>query len=74
MEAEDDDIVARVRAAREAIAARFNYDLDAIFAHLRERERQSGRVVLPPPPKPAAVEAEPDPVAGEVPPPAAKAG
>lgn len=73
MVAEDDDIIARARAAREAIAARFDYDLDAIVAHLQERERRSGRVVLQPPPKPHPVpEPLPDPAAA--PTPVAKAG
>jgi hypothetical protein len=39
----DDPIVEEVRGAREAHAIRFNYDLQAIFADIKEQERQSGR-------------------------------
>jgi hypothetical protein len=38
----NDPIVDEVRRAREAYAARFNYELDAIFADLKEQERRSG--------------------------------
>lgn len=38
-----DPIVDEVRRARDAYAARFNYDLDAIFRDLKEREKRSGR-------------------------------
>jgi hypothetical protein len=38
-----DPIVDEVRHAREAYAARFNYDLRAIFRDLKEQERRSGR-------------------------------
>ena len=39
----DDPIVAEVRKARDEHAAKFNYDLDAIFRDLKEKERSSGR-------------------------------
>ncbi len=39
----DDPIVAEVRKARDEHAAKFNYDLDAIFRDLKEKERTSGR-------------------------------
>jgi hypothetical protein len=35
----DDEVIAQVRAAKESYAARFGYDVTAIFAHLAERER-----------------------------------
>jgi hypothetical protein len=38
-----DPIVEEVRAAREAYAKRFNYDLDAIYRDLKEQEKKSGR-------------------------------
>jgi hypothetical protein len=38
----NDPIVEEVRRAREAHAARFNYDLDAIFKDIKERETKSG--------------------------------
>ena len=42
----DDPIVEEVRAHRQAHAARFNYDLAAIFADLIEREKNSSRPVV----------------------------
>jgi hypothetical protein len=38
----NDPIVDEVRRVREAHAARFNYDLDAIFQDIKAREKQSG--------------------------------
>jgi hypothetical protein len=38
----NDPIVDEVRRIRDAYAARFNYDLDAIFADIKERETKSG--------------------------------
>jgi len=46
-----DPIVEEVRRAREAYAARFNHDLEAICRDLRERQAQSGRTVVSFPPK-----------------------
>lgn len=51
----EDPIVAEVRKARDAYAQRFNYDLDAIYRDLKEKERRSGRVVVSCPAKPTAV-------------------
>jgi hypothetical protein len=42
-----DPIVDEVRRAREEYAARFNYDLRAIYRDLKEQERRSGRKVVP---------------------------
>ncbi len=39
----EDPIVAEVRKVREEHAARFNYDLRAIFRDLKEQEARSGR-------------------------------
>ena len=39
----NDPIVDEVRRVRDAHAARFNYDLDAIFRDIKEQERKSGR-------------------------------
>lgn len=36
----DDPIVEEIRAIRQSIAERFNYDLDAIVADLREKEKR----------------------------------
>ncbi len=38
-----DEVVKEIRRIREKNAARFNYDVDAIFRYLKQRERQSGR-------------------------------
>ena len=38
----NDPIVDEVRRARAAHAARFGYDLDAIFRDIKEQERRSG--------------------------------
>lgn len=46
-----DPIVEQVRAAREAYARRFGFDLRAICRDLREQERSSGREVVSFPPR-----------------------
>lgn len=38
----NDPIVEEVRRIRDAHAARFNYDLDAIFQDIKEQEKRSG--------------------------------
>ncbi len=40
---ESDPIVDEVRRIRDAHAAKFNYDPDAIFRDIKEQEKQSGR-------------------------------
>ncbi len=47
----EDIVVAEVRAAREEIAKRFDYDLRAIFEDARMRQKESGRTVVSFPPK-----------------------
>lgn len=37
-----DPIIAEVRAIRQAYAARFDYDIDAIFRDIRARQEASG--------------------------------
>ena len=41
-----DEIVEEVRAIREAHAARWGYDLDAIYQDLKEQEQQSQRPIV----------------------------
>ena len=41
-----DPIVDEVRRARDAYAARFNYDLRAIFRDLKDREKRGSRKVV----------------------------
>ena len=38
----NDPIVDEVRRVRDAHASRFNYDLDAIFCDIKEKEKKSG--------------------------------
>ncbi len=42
----EDPIVKEVREIRQAHAAQFNYDLDAIFEDLKEQEKRSGRTYV----------------------------
>jgi hypothetical protein len=46
-----DTIVEEVRAVREAHAARFDYDLEAIYRDLKAQEQQGKRQVVSLPPK-----------------------
>jgi hypothetical protein len=63
----NDPIVDEVRRVRDAHAARFNYDLDAIFLDIKKREKEGGlhfvdgvaRQPVPPPPAGAAISASP---------------
>lgn len=41
-----DEVMREVRAVREAYAARFNYDVRALFEHARQQARRSGREVV----------------------------
>jgi hypothetical protein len=42
----NDPIVNEVRRARDELAKKFNYDVDAIFSDLREKQRKhSNRIV-----------------------------
>ncbi|MBW4471131.1 MAG: hypothetical protein KME45_12110 [Stenomitos rutilans HA7619-LM2] len=41
-----DEIVEEIHQIREEYAKSFNYDLDAIFADLREKQAESGREVV----------------------------
>ena len=63
----EDPIVQEVRQWREQYAARFNYDLGAIFEDLRrgtEEARSAGRPVVSLPPRPFEPDAEPERRAG----------
>ena len=46
-----DPVVEEVRKARQAHAKKFNYDLSAICADLREKEKTSGHPVVSRKPK-----------------------
>ncbi len=46
-----DEIVEEVRKVRDEYAAKFNYDLDAIYKDIKEQEKQSRRKIVSLPPK-----------------------
>ena len=46
-----DPIIAELRAVRDAHAARFHYDVKAIFRDLQARQKASGRKYVRYPPK-----------------------
>lgn len=51
----DDEVMKEIRRTRETYAARFDYDLGALFRHAQEvteREKQKGRKVVRRNPKP----------------------
>jgi hypothetical protein len=47
----EDPIVAEVRRVREQLAAKFNYDVHAIFEDMRKREALRSSNLVSPPPK-----------------------
>lgn len=47
----NDPIVAEVRRIRGEHAAKFHYDLDAIYRDLKEKEKNSGRTYVRYPPR-----------------------
>lgn len=47
----DDEIILEVRAIREELAARFDYDLDRIYEYMKEREKSSPGPFIEPAPK-----------------------
>ena len=59
-----DPIVAEVRAVRDRLAARFDYDIDAIVRHIQSVEASSGRTYVQPP-QSAAMNAATDSAPGE---------
>ncbi len=48
-----DPIIAELRAIRRAYAARFNYDVDAMFRDIRARQEASGREYVRLPSRPS---------------------
>jgi hypothetical protein len=58
----EDPIVAEVRRVREEHAAKFGYDLDAIFRDIKEQERKSGCTLVTFPPRPARYYGPADPL------------
>lgn len=46
-----DEIVEEVRRVRDEYAAKFDYDLDAIYEDIKKQENQSQRKVVSLPPK-----------------------
>ncbi|MEI7867656.1 MAG: hypothetical protein WCI11_07175 [Candidatus Methylumidiphilus sp.] len=58
----NDEIIAEVRAIREAHAAKFNFDLDAIFEDIKRSEAEhlalGGKFVDPPDPTPGITQSD----------------
>jgi hypothetical protein len=54
----EDPIIEEIHRVREEIAAEFNYDLDAIVAHLRQQQQAENRQVVSLPPKRVATDAD----------------
>lgn len=50
-----DIIVDEIRRVRQEHAAKFNFDLDAIFDDLKEKERQSERQIVSRAPRPVRI-------------------
>lgn len=46
-----DPIVEEVRKARQAHAAKFKYDMEAIFSDLKEKEKTCGHRIVSRPPR-----------------------
>ena len=46
-----DEIVEEVRKARDEFAAKFNYDMDAIYREIKKQEAESDRKFVSFPPK-----------------------
>jgi hypothetical protein len=57
----NDPIVDEVRRVRDAHAAMFNYDLDAIFHDIKEQEKKSGLKFVSYPPRRAEPNQAPQP-------------
>ena len=51
----EDPIVAEVRKIRDAYAARYNYDLRAMYQALKEQENEDAREKVSFPPRPASL-------------------
>ena len=51
-----DSVIAEVRAVKDAYAAEFDFDIDAICDHLAAVEKASGRTYVSHPPRRVAVE------------------
>jgi len=63
----NDPIVDEVRRVRDAHAAMFNYDLDAIFQDIKEQEKRSGLNFVSYPPRKAEPNTELQPAGTAVP-------
>lgn len=52
-----DPIVEEIRKVRDDYAQRFNYDLDAVYCDLKQRQAQRTRKTVSFPPKPVSITA-----------------
>jgi hypothetical protein len=62
-----DPIVEEVRRVRDAHAAMFNYDLDAIFQDIKEQEKKSGLKYVSYPPRPTGPNKAPQATGAAIP-------
>lgn len=51
----NDEIVEETREARDRYAAKFDYDLDAIYLDLKKHEEQNPELFISLPPKPPEI-------------------
>jgi hypothetical protein len=63
----NDPIVDEVRRVRDAHAAMFNYDLDAIFRDIKEQEKMSGLKFVSYPPRRTEPNKAPQPTGAAIP-------
>jgi hypothetical protein len=49
-----DEVIREVRRIKEDLARSFDFDLHRIFEDARQRQKESGREILPPPPRQGA--------------------
>ena len=63
----NDPIVDEVRRVRDAHAAMFNYDLDAIFKDIKEQEKKSGLKFVSFPPRRTEPIQAPQPTGAAIP-------
>jgi len=63
----NDPIVDEVRRIRDAHAAMFNYDLDAIFRDIKEQEKRSGLKFVSFPPRRTEPNKAPQPTGAAMP-------
>ncbi len=67
MDRQPDPIIAELRAIREEYAARFNYDVAAMFKDIRAKQKTSGQKYVRLPSRPPRATAQHQPTSGVAP-------